>query len=556
MPGFPDSRNSEEISRHLLKIELSNCPDFRAELFDGFPVALIFSQCLWTITGSCQVGTPTAISHVKVRMSESRVEVSEKKKQSSSNTIVDELFELDWILAFQRIFGFLWSMVAELYRGITRGTMPIVPCLGVGIAAYFVIGFHWDYLLLERLGIEWLYPAALWNSTKYRIAMMFIGFVDWAFYRAVFKIGERNRAKHVFESAGLKSRTGQTPMLLAKEYVGNGTERMRISRAGLSKQEFEKAKGNMESSMGVFFNSIEEDRVRGTVDITYSKTPIPEDVELAFSDIDLLRPNEFFIGAGHTGLKKVSLSDCPHLLVAGETGSGKSTFLQQFITCLYRRNPQLGLTLIDLKGGLEFASLNSLPGISVVTDREEANRRLSDFPEMIGKRVHLLRSLGARSVEDLSSLKVMLRHVVIVDEAAEMFLSPEDNAAKSILSQIARQGRALGIHLVMATQRPDTRALDPQIKANLTGVLCFKMLNDASSITVLGNGRATELPAIPGRALWKLGPQLTEVQAPYLHDEWSKELLEAGAELRAGDPPKTGEAQSTNASADRFKPIQ
>lgn len=479
-----------------------------------------------------------------------------KKNPSSGNSLVDGLFGLDWLLLFQRVFGFAWSTVVELYRGVTRGTMPFIPCLIVGAAVSWAVRHHWDYLLLQKLGVESLYPAVLWNSGNYHIAMLFSGCVGWACLRAIGKIGDQNRANQVFESAGLKSRTGQVPKLLAREYVGNGTERLRIARAGLSKQEFEKARGNMESSMNAYFNSIEEDRIRGTVDITFSKTPIPETVELTQPEIGTLREGEFFIGSGHAGLKKVSLSECPHLLVAGETGSGKSTFLQQFITSMYRRNPRMSLTLIDLKGGLEFSIFSNLPGISVVADREEANQRLGDFPEMIGKRLQLLRSLGARSVEDLSSPKAMPRHLVIVDEAAEMFLSPEDNAAKSILSQIARQGRALGIHLVMATQRPDTRALDPQIKANLTGVLCFKMLNDASSITVLGNGRATELPPIPGRALWKLGPQLTELQAPYLHEEWAKELLEEGAQERVGESSKTAEANSPKANANRFKPIR
>ncbi len=475
-----------------------------------------------------------------------------KEPLSMGFAAIDELCELNWLLAFQRIFGFLWSVVVELYRGIARGTMPIIPCLVVGAAISLAVRFHWDYVFLHRFGIEWLYPANLWNSTIYQVVTIFSGCVGWAILQAACKIGDQNRAKEVFENAGLKNRAGQLPKLLSHEKNWDGMQRMHIARSGLSKHEFEKAKGSMESSMGVYFNSIEEDRTGGTVEITYSKTPIPETVELNSSDIETLRPAEYFVGAGHVGLKKISLSNCPHLLVAGETGSGKSTFLHQFIASLYRRTPGLEMTLIDLKGGLEFTTFDGRPGITVVIDREEATRSLGAFPEIIAKRIYLLRKLGARSVEEVGN-NTMPRHMVIVDEAAEMFLSAEDNAAKAVLSQIARQGRALGIHLVMATQRPDTRALDPQIKANLTGILCFKMLNDASSITVLGNGKATELPAIPGRALWKLGPALTELQVPYLHEEWAKELLQLAAEERSGKEVGT---KGAKASTDRFKPIQ
>ena len=228
-------------------------------------------------------------------------------------------------------------------------------------------------------------------------------------------------------------------------------------------------------------------------------------------------------------------------------GRGKSTFLRQFTTTLYLNDDNIHFTFIDLKAGLESQFFENLKRVDVYHDISMANYFLIRLSKTLQYRMSLLKANKCKDVLEYYKLpdekKVLVpvpdsevqpglsRHVIIVDEAAELFLAGGDNKAsdvqdaKRVLSQVARQGRSIGVHLVIATQRPDGRALDPQIKANLTGTLCFQMVNDTSSILVLGNGRATDLPSIPGRAIWKSGMEMVEVQTPYLDPQETEELL-------------------------------
>lgn len=201
----------------------------------------------------------------------------------------------------------------------------------------------------------------------------------------------------------------------------------------------------------------------------------------------------------------------------------------------------MDFVLIDLKGGLEFQLFENLARVKVMPSISLAVGDLNRIEKLMNDRMATLKAHKVKDVDALAAKKhddkrsrsqPMHRLLLVIDEATEMFLAgshasaQEIQKARRILSQVARQGRAVGVHLVIATQRPDVRALDPQIKANLTGVLCFPMSNDASSMTVLGNGRATDLPIIPGRALWKAGLEMTEVQTPFLSIEKAEELLE------------------------------
>lgn len=336
-------------------------------------------------------------------------------------------------------------------------------------------------------------------------------------------------------TCNLKNPLGKMPQFIELFDIDQETQKLILSKLSFSYQDFVNQKLRLESGLRCYIDDIKENRTKGTIEFILSKNSLPSSVNSNFEVS--VKPFQFFVGETRSKEIVGSLNETPHLLIAGQTGGGKSTFLRNLITSFYLNSKNMKFTLIDLKGGLEFQIFEGLKNIAVIPSVESAILGLNEIQKELHKRMSYLKSKKIKDIveieKDTKEYKFFNhRHLVVVDEIAEMFLGSfnSDNKklieARRILSLIARQGRAVGIHLVVATQRPDSKSLDPQIKANLVGVLCFPMQNDSSSITVLGNGRATDLPLIPGRAIWKNGALMTEIQTPHLSVNKAEEILD------------------------------
>lgn len=426
------------------------------------------------------------------------------------------------------------SPVWHLIRGVINRRIP-----------YSVYGLSLGLMLMENLGLDQvvLTRCGFFNlaAVLNRFELLYFStlglgpFAVWAIlalarFRSVQAILVRD-----FEELGLKTVKGRIPQLLGFHHVDDTSRVLRIGMNGVPFDEFKSRRTALASKFGIFITSMEEKRTKGTLKIQFTPFEIPAYVKLE-------SPGElrnFKIRVGYGAGKKpldVSLKDVSHWLVGGSTKMGKSTFFRQAITTLlFGNSPHVRIIFIDLKDGLEADVFKNLERVTTYKEASEAVVALDELYNEMKSRMKLFGEVGAQNIDiyhekakelnaeagKKSKWETLPRIVVFIDEAFELFMvgSKADGKksadAKRLCIRLAAQGRAAGIHLIIGTQRPDASTIDTQIKGNLTGRLCFHTADNPSSMVILDSVRASDLsPKDKGRAIWKSGPDLEEVQTP------------------------------------------
>ncbi|MEX2290686.1 MAG: FtsK/SpoIIIE domain-containing protein [Mycobacteriales bacterium] len=228
------------------------------------------------------------------------------------------------------------------------------------------------------------------------------------------------------------------------------------------------------------------------------------------------RTTEAVVGMSMDGPFALDLRrDGPHALVAGTTGAGKSELLQTLVASLALANRPDAMTfvLVDYKGGSAFKDCVDLPHtVGMVTDLDThlVERALTSLAAELHRREHLLAGAGAKDIEDYTDLAArdpvlgpMPRLAIVIDEFASMARELPDFVTG--LVNIAQRGRSLGIHLVLATQRP-SGVVSPEIRANTNLRIALRVTDRAESTDVIDAPDASLISkSTPGRAYVRLG---------------------------------------------------
>jgi S-DNA-T family DNA segregation ATPase FtsK/SpoIIIE len=250
------------------------------------------------------------------------------------------------------------------------------------------------------------------------------------------------------------------------------------------------------------------------------------------------------IGLGHDVAGQAVVADLarmPHLLIAGTTGSGKSVCIKSIITCLiYNSTPdELRLVMIDPKM-VELIRFNGLPHLygEVQVDLERVVKVLRWVALEMDERYKRFADASARHLDDYNrkmakqDRPTLPRIVVLIDELADlMMLAPE--AVEQLLCRIAQMGRATGIHLVVATQRPSTDVVTGLIKANFPARISFATASQVDSRvildmqgaeTLLGDGDMLYLASDSGYPVRVQGCYVSPDELDRVIGFWRKEI--------------------------------
>jgi S-DNA-T family DNA segregation ATPase FtsK/SpoIIIE len=266
----------------------------------------------------------------------------------------------------------------------------------------------------------------------------------------------------------------------------------------------------------------------------------------------------------HGRIRVTDLASMPHLLIAGSTGTGKSVFINSLLmSILFKATPDdVKIVLVDPKR-LELNLYEGIPHLiaPVVTDPKIASNVLRNATREMENRLKLLAQKGVRNIEQYNRTfqktqslslfenveetehKPLPYLVIIIDELADLMMVDTNNVEESI-TRLAQMARAVGIHLILATQRPSVDVITGLIKANFPARISFRVASKVDSRTILdsngsesllGRGDMLYLPAGSARLHRIHGPLVSEDEITGVCDFWrqqaqakyNEQLLEA-----------------------------
>lgn len=366
-------------------------------------------------------------------------------------------------------------------------------------------------LYLTACLIFWKYRYLIWkpeglflNLKMFIISALILVIISSVTFVTIFLIGMPFGASSISNNLhriGFVNSVGEAPLLLSKSIDKNNSKiiTLEFKTFGIPLSEWADNQDRIESALNIHIDEIYEGKNCRSVIVKCV------DGENRLSDFIEWSENmlskecfEIVLGEGYSGRVSVNISKIPHMLIGGSTGSGKSILLKLVLMQCVKKGAKIYIA--DFKGGVDFPNVWHKK-CCLLTDEETLLKVLIDVTTELKRRKQILCNAAFANIDEYNrnTEKKLQRIVFACDEIAEVLdktgLSKQQKdeilKIESELSIIARQGRAFGIHLVLATQRPDAAILNGQIRNNIDTRICGRADNVLSQI-ILDNTDASD----------------------------------------------------------------
>ena len=374
------------------------------------------------------------------------------------------------------------------------------PCkLGIFIL-YLLLWIRHLYLTkaLTATGFTGILERAEW------LLMLFYGFVGCIIILILLGIPLHiYKMKYDFATVGLKNSTGEIPSLLGceKSKKTPGMKILYFQNCGIPLETWHDKSSAIEAALNVRITRIDYgDSFHEVILETVPYRKLPE--QIRWKDKYLSEKDfELVLGTGYLQNIIIDLNKIPHILLGGSTGSGKSVLLKLLLMQSMKKGASVYIA--DFKGGVDF-STTWRENCTLLTDEAELLNVLVILTAELQNRKILLRESGCTNLTAYNAIheKPLKRCIFACDEVAEVLdktgLTKEQKELvtkiEGKLSIIARQGRAFGIHLILATQRPDANILSGQIRNNIGYRICGRSDYVLSQIILDNTEAADKIP--------------------------------------------------------------
>ncbi|MBI2026395.1 MAG: hypothetical protein HYS98_01060 [Deltaproteobacteria bacterium] len=417
---------------------------------------------------------------------------------------------------------------------------------------YKNLGKHFSLRILE-----WRVP----------ILVLFFGHLCFFFWRIPWLRCE-NVTKKKFKKVGLvpaAQRDTDEITLITQYKIDDEQWRMELTSANIHVDEFKKEQKAIEAIFDFYITSLESAPHTQKIiylDFTYTKCPETISYSQFYTGI-ALAPYEFGVGMSLAGRRIfTTLGKLVHLLVAGETSSGKSSFLRQMLLCLLQQNHPLRVYFIDLKSGLESQYFEEDPRVTVASQVKDITHVLNQLVQEHEARTTSFKQNKVIDIEEYEKKthEKIPRILLIIDECSEIFqpTTSDENQisrlkqARLKLSALAKKGRATGHHIIISTQRPSKKALELEAKDQMVSRLCFRVGNSYVSQMALNEAMASKIAkANKGRGAYVDDYNTVMIQTPFIKPEEAQEILSRLKEdVKVSEVTTQGKTNSIDSLAD------